>query len=102
MASAISAYRTFFAGGVWENIKENMPDLYATQIALNPTGRMGTPQEVASAVAFLASISACIAAQMRGEIQGFPHGHIVEGPAALGHIADLPCRPQRAMIERPP
>jgi NAD(P)-dependent dehydrogenase (short-subunit alcohol dehydrogenase family) len=32
-----------------------MPDVYATQLALNPTGRMGTPQEVAAAVVFLAS-----------------------------------------------
>ena len=54
-ANTVSPGNTFFEGGVWENIKENMPDVYATQIALNPTGRMGTPQEVAAAVVFLAS-----------------------------------------------
>lgn len=32
-----------------------MPDLYKTAMSLNPTGRMGTPQEVAAGVVFLAS-----------------------------------------------
>ena len=32
-----------------------MPDLYASQLAQNPTGRMGTPEEMARAVVFLSS-----------------------------------------------
>jgi hypothetical protein len=42
-------------GGIWQNIERGMPDLYKTAMSLNPTGRMGTPQEVAAGVVFLAS-----------------------------------------------
>lgn len=35
-----------------------MPDLFAEALRLNPTGRMGRPEEVARAVAFLASPAA--------------------------------------------
>ena len=33
----------------------NDPEAYEAALARNPTGRMGTPEEVADAVAFLAS-----------------------------------------------
>jgi NAD(P)-dependent dehydrogenase (short-subunit alcohol dehydrogenase family) len=54
-ANAVSPGNTFFAGGVWDQIQTGNPDLYAHALGLNPTGRMGTPQEMARAVAFLAS-----------------------------------------------
>lgn len=44
-----------FPGGAWERIRERMPDLYTRMTALEPMGRMGRPEEVADAVAFLAS-----------------------------------------------
>ena len=47
-----------FEGGVWNTIKDGNPELYKTALALNPTGRMGTPQEMANAVVFLASRAA--------------------------------------------
>jgi 3-oxoacyl-[acyl-carrier protein] reductase len=47
-----------FDGGAWENIKGAMPDLYKSHLAMQPNGRMGTPEEVANAVAFLASPAA--------------------------------------------
>ena len=57
-ANSVSPGNTYFEGGVWNMIKDNNPDLYKTALALNPTGRMGTPQEMANAVAFLASRAA--------------------------------------------
>ena len=54
-ANSISPGNTYFAGGVWEQIETGNPDLFATALGLNPTGRMGTPQEMANAVAFIAS-----------------------------------------------
>lgn len=54
-ANTVSPGNTFFPGGVWDAISHGQPDLYASALALNPTGRMGTPQEMARAVVFLAS-----------------------------------------------
>jgi len=54
-ANTVSPGNTFFAGGVWDQIQQGNPALYASALALNPTGRMGTPEEMARAVVFLAS-----------------------------------------------
>jgi NAD(P)-dependent dehydrogenase (short-subunit alcohol dehydrogenase family) len=53
--NAVSPGNTYFEGGIWQNIETGMPDLFKSAMALNPTGRMGTPQEVAAGVVFLAS-----------------------------------------------
>lgn len=57
-ANTVSPGNTYFEGGVWNNIKDNNPELYSAALALNPTGRMGTPQEMANAAVFLASRAA--------------------------------------------
>ena len=54
-ANTVSPGNTFFEGGVWDAIQQGQPELYASALALNPTGRMGTPAEMARAVVFLAS-----------------------------------------------
>jgi NAD(P)-dependent dehydrogenase (short-subunit alcohol dehydrogenase family) len=54
-ANTVSPGNTFFEGGVWHDIKEGNPELYATALGLNPTGRMGTPQEMARSIVFIAS-----------------------------------------------
>ena len=48
-ANSVSPGNTFFEGGVWDQIRTGNPDLYKTALGLNPTGRMGTPQEMANA-----------------------------------------------------
>lgn len=57
-ANSVSPGNTYFEGGVWNMIKDSNPELYKTALALNPKGRMGTPQEMANAVVFLASRAA--------------------------------------------
>jgi 3-oxoacyl-[acyl-carrier protein] reductase len=57
-ANTVSPGNVYFPGGVWESIEQGDPDLYAHALSLNPTGRMARPDEVARAVAFLASPAA--------------------------------------------
>ena len=57
-ANSVSPGNTYFAGGVWDQIERGNPELFKQALAMNPTGRMGTPQEMANAVAFLASPAA--------------------------------------------
>lgn len=57
-ANTVSPGNVYFEGGVWEMIKNNDPDLYASALELNPTGRMARPEEIAKAVAFIASPAA--------------------------------------------
>jgi 3-oxoacyl-[acyl-carrier protein] reductase len=56
--NTVSPGNTYFDGGIWQNIERNMPDLYKSALALNPTGRMAAPEEIARGVAFLASPAA--------------------------------------------
>lgn len=53
--NAVSPGNTYFAGGVWEHIEKNIPDLFSKALALNPTGRMATPEEIGRGIVFLAS-----------------------------------------------
>lgn len=54
-ANVVSPGNVYFDGGVWQNIERNNPELFEASVALNPTGRLGTPEETAYAVVMLAS-----------------------------------------------
>ena len=54
-ANSVSPGNTYFPGGVWSQIETGDPELFSAALALNPTGRMGTPQEMADAAVFLSS-----------------------------------------------
>jgi 3-oxoacyl-[acyl-carrier protein] reductase len=47
-----------FPGGVWAKVKENQPGLYQGVRASIPSGRLGTPEEVANVALFLVSARA--------------------------------------------
>lgn len=57
-ANSVSPGNTYFEGGIWPSIERDDPELFAKALALNPTGRMATAEEVANAVVFLSSSAA--------------------------------------------
>ncbi|MFO1376895.1 MAG: SDR family oxidoreductase [Steroidobacteraceae bacterium] len=53
--NSVSPGPIYFDDGAWGNIKNTMPDYYSAVVGQIPCGRMGTPEEVARIVAFVAS-----------------------------------------------
>ena len=58
--NTVSPGPIYFEGGAWEFIKENMSELYEATLADIPQGHMGSPEEIANTVAFLASPAASL------------------------------------------
>jgi 3-oxoacyl-[acyl-carrier protein] reductase len=54
-ANVVSPGTTLFAGGFWDRLRLNDPKGFDANVAANPMGRMGRPEEIADAVVFLAS-----------------------------------------------
>ena len=57
-ANTVSPGNTYFEGGVWSSIETGDPDLFNAAVDLNPTGHMGTCEEIVRPVLFLASPAA--------------------------------------------
>jgi 3-oxoacyl-[acyl-carrier protein] reductase len=57
-ANTVSPGTIYFEDGAWGQRKREQPEVYQRAFAANPTGRMGRPEEVANAVAFIASPAA--------------------------------------------
>jgi 3-oxoacyl-[acyl-carrier protein] reductase len=53
--NTVSPGNTYFDGGFWQYAENNLPELFKQALALNPTGRMATAEEVARGVVFLSS-----------------------------------------------
>jgi NAD(P)-dependent dehydrogenase (short-subunit alcohol dehydrogenase family) len=58
--NVVSPGPIYFEGGNWEMIKQAMPAMYEAALAQCAIGRMGTPEEVARAVVFIASPAASL------------------------------------------
>jgi len=56
--NVVSPGPIFVEGGDWNMIKDNMADFYAATEKVHPQGQLGTVQDVANVVAFLASDAA--------------------------------------------
>jgi len=57
-ANTVSPGLVDFVGSIWEKIKKQEPEMYQDRLAKVPLGRMASPQDIASAVLFLASSQA--------------------------------------------
>ena len=53
--NVVSPGTVYFQDGIWNRIERDAPKRFQDAMARNPTGRMATPQEIASAAVFLAS-----------------------------------------------
>lgn len=53
--NSVSPGNVYFKDGIWNYIENNLPDLFKQALALNPTGRMATPEEIGKGIVFLAS-----------------------------------------------
>lgn len=53
--NCVSPGAVYFEGGFWDQAKKEMPDLYEATVRRTAMGRLGTPQEIAQCVRFLAS-----------------------------------------------
>jgi len=58
--NAVTPGPIYFDGGAWEMIKGTNPKFFDSTLRAIPAGRMGTPEEVARVVAFLASPAASL------------------------------------------
>ena len=58
--NCVSPGPVFVEGGDWDFIKNNLPQVYEASLAKIPRGTLGTPEEIANAVAFLASPAASL------------------------------------------
>lgn len=58
--NTVSPGPIYFEGGAWEMIEGTMPKFYESTLRKIPAGKMGTPEEVANVVAFLASPAASL------------------------------------------
>ncbi len=56
--NCVSPGPVYFEGGIWDEIKAEDPDMFGFVEGLPALGRMGTPEEIARTVAFLASPAA--------------------------------------------
>jgi 3-oxoacyl-[acyl-carrier protein] reductase len=56
--NTVSPGPIFFENGPWDRIKSAMPPFYEATVAAHPSGRMGSAEEVANLVTFLASPAA--------------------------------------------
>ena len=53
--NSVSPGNVYFEGGIWQSVETGNPELFKAALALNPTGRMAKPEEIARGIVFLAS-----------------------------------------------
>ena len=56
--NSVSPGTVYVEGGSWAQIEESMPDVFNSTVRKVPLGRMGTPEDIARYIAFVASPAA--------------------------------------------
>jgi NAD(P)-dependent dehydrogenase (short-subunit alcohol dehydrogenase family) len=71
--NTVSPGEVYFPGGFWDRMRTEEPPLYAQAVRRNILGRLGTPEDVARAVAFLASPAASFISGVNLLVDGAAH-----------------------------
>jgi 3-oxoacyl-[acyl-carrier protein] reductase len=74
--NVVSPGDTFVEGGFWDGIRRNAPRVYEAALAENPMGRFARPEEIARAVAFIASPAASFVSGANWYVDGGSTRHV--------------------------
>lgn len=74
--NTVSPGDTLFAGGLWDQVRLNDPELFKTVVQRNPLNRLATPEEIARVVAFVSSPAASFVAGANWYVDGGSTNHV--------------------------
>ena len=69
-ANVVSPGTVYIKGGFWHTVEQQNPEMFQQFLERNPLGRMGTAQEIAQAVVFLASPASSFTTGMNMVVDG--------------------------------
>lgn len=69
-ANVVSPGSVYIKEGFWHNVEQQNPEMFQHVLGRNPMGRMGTAQEIAQAVVFLASPASSFTTGMNMVVDG--------------------------------
>jgi 3-oxoacyl-[acyl-carrier protein] reductase len=74
--NTVSPGDTLFAGGLWDKVRLNDPELFKNVIERNPLKRLATPEEIGRVVAFVSSPAASFVAGANWYVDGGSTNHV--------------------------
>ncbi len=74
--NVVSPGDILFPGGYWDGVRQRDPTAFAATEARNPTGRLGTAEDVARVVAFVSSPAAAFVAGSNWYVDGGSVSHV--------------------------
>jgi 3-oxoacyl-[acyl-carrier protein] reductase len=74
--NTVSPGDTLFDGGLWDTVRRNEPATFERVVQRNPMGRLATPAEIASVVAFISSPAASFVAGANWYADGGSISHV--------------------------